>query len=1255
MGKYCCFTCPSKDYSEKKLSDQCPTCGKTYGFPLTNPPAAINQYKIVKALGRGFYAATFVAERGALKSKVVLKVSPKEFFTFFPGKDFSKECADHARVAEGTEHIVAIRDMLEADVDFGGVIVPSYIAELDHIDGHLLESYLDANASVSARSVAQIAIDLLKIRSELQAKSVNHNDLHAGNIIVQKLRPDARRVSSIDDSIRAVAIDLGSIADASKSNPEKTRLGDLHWIAAHLESLVGNLLRYPDRVSDLDNRLASALQLIIHSVSSNVENQRTPSASDLITQIEEAYHRSAQHWRPWGQPLILKNFDSSYNAQTMHAWHVPHLLVDPHGTWLNRISSQGPQVITGMRGCGKTMLLRALQFHARAAQQTEETSAKILHRISSDSYVGLFVSAQRLLDRIDPKEQVESDPFARLFVAYALEAVRALFHLRDLQADSVTQIAYREIAQVIASSLDYQDIFVGLSSLEQLENRLSYLLISLSRGDRSFKLPGHPGNTFPMLAEAVRRSTSLWESKQIFFLLDDVSTRYLSPEKITQLLSALLFQNQSCAFKLTSEVQTMELGLKSPGGNHPARVGRDLAVFDLGAEVYEKIKKLGKENGSNFVESILLQRVKHFSDHPSVKPSALLGDVPLETIAMEIGASASGSKKRKSIYRGITALSRMCVGDIGDVISLYESILRRASDKAAFPISAEIQSECFQDFCARRLYDLNRRGGYLKDVAKSFAEASNELLVRSCAGEVKGPRRIRQYSSLYVRITTGNLDEQIDKLRDLIDAGVFVFAGGSNVPRAKTRDANPTQQFKLTYRKIYGLVNFIGLAERDRFELSGPDLEEWLEHPSKGREILLRNLGGETADDDDVENVETVNQGEEIKTVEPETASVVPQQQSFLTLMSPSPTRSEAVVSKKAGESQAEDAAFLFNRPQAKELTASELSRLQFDCAVVGLGFEARTLESAQRLHAMCKPKSSLLIKYTEPGYGDQIRSLTRSSGSQAYELEYINVVKTGLPAQAGNVLIDITGLAKPVIFHAVRNQLLMSGKVWICHTGAETYYPLESDLDKILQADENKDRHALLEELSHVLTGEDAPYSVDNLLTSDSDETRQRVLCAFSSAKHERLLSLLDRREYDRIEIVAPTHETARGRVAQMAAEVAAKNNQNSNIQYIDSNNIEGVLNYLGRCYRTWYVDHGLNFEIGLTGSKLQAVAAAAVSASCKVSQCWYVRPKSFDPDRFTVGIGRTAYYEITLSSTGTEDVYTSGEGAVPRRGVAG
>ena len=99
------------------------------------------------------------------------------------------------------------------------------------------------------------------------------------------------------------------------------------------------------------------------------------------------------------------------------------------------------------------------------------------------------------------------------------------------------------------------------------------------------------------------------------------------------------------------------------------------------------------------------------------------------------------------------------------------------------------------------------------------------------------------------------------------------------------------------------------------------------------------------------------------------------------------------------------------------------------------------------------------------------------------------------------------------------------------------------------------------------------------------------------------------------------------------MAAENAARNYANSNVTKIDSNDISDVLTFFTNMYKLFYIDHGSNFEFGLTGSKLQAVACAAASAAYKVSQCWYLRPKQFDPERFTEGIGKTHFYEISLN----------------------
>ncbi len=183
----------------------------------------------------------------------------------------------------------------------------------------------------------------------------------------------------------------------------------------------------------------------------------------------------------------------------------------------------------------------------------------------------------------------------------------------------------------------------------------------------------------------------------------------------------------------------MHLTVPSPGGNHPARIGRDLDEFDLGAEVYSRLKRPGENNGKDFVERILVQRARHWSAHPPAAPHEILGDEQLERIAENIARSRSNSAKRKQVYHGLTALANVCVGDIGDVISLYEHIVGQR--KGAL-LPADIQSNAFQALCSKKLYVLNRRGGRLKDTAKSFAEASHELLVQSVEA-TEGSKRPR--------------------------------------------------------------------------------------------------------------------------------------------------------------------------------------------------------------------------------------------------------------------------------------------------------------------------------------------------------------------------------------------------------------------------------------------------------------------------------------------------------------------------------
>lgn len=486
-----------------------------------------------------------------------------------------------------------------------------------------------------------------KVVKLIRAKQVFHNDLHAGNIIIEKLRKESYRADAIDSSIRAVAIDLGSAAIQTKSDPKKQREGDISRIAEHIARLSAGLLTDPDGVSDHDFRLASTLQDIFQVLAAPAENTRFPSTHDLVVQVKLAYEVIPRHsWRSWRQPLALTSFGAAYNALTLEPWHVPALLIDPEGSWLNQISTPGPQIITGMRGCGKTMLLRALQFHARASQARGESTEAVINRIGDDGYMGLFVSAQRLIDRPGP-DHAGADPFTRLILAYAVEAVRSIMHMQDISPESADNRAHRFIGKALANIFHGAEPLSDSLDLDDLDARLSRALVQHSRPGGTLRLQVNPDDAFIHLAEAVRTCSPYWMNCRILFLLDDVSTRYLKGGPIRQLLSALLFQHPACAFKITSEVQTMELELRTPGENFLAREGRDYSVFDLGSEVYDKIK--GAE-GKDFVEKILSQRAAHFSAHPRTTPSQILGDENMETIAREIAETTSTSSKRKEVY-----------------------------------------------------------------------------------------------------------------------------------------------------------------------------------------------------------------------------------------------------------------------------------------------------------------------------------------------------------------------------------------------------------------------------------------------------------------------------------------------------------------------------------------------------------------------------------------------------------------------------
>ena len=190
-------TCPNTD-----ISDLCPECSRPYSYPLDTAPSTIGEFRIEAPLGRGFYAATYLATLGVLGAEAVLKVTPQETYRYFR-KDFIEESKLHLEVSQGTQHLARIITAFEADVAFGDEVIPCHVAHLQYVKGPTLAAFLADPDNRSARNLAQISIDLFSLMQELASKAKYHNDLHDKNIIIENLdRASYRSGDTIEPSIR---------------------------------------------------------------------------------------------------------------------------------------------------------------------------------------------------------------------------------------------------------------------------------------------------------------------------------------------------------------------------------------------------------------------------------------------------------------------------------------------------------------------------------------------------------------------------------------------------------------------------------------------------------------------------------------------------------------------------------------------------------------------------------------------------------------------------------------------------------------------------------------------------------------------------------------------------------------------------------------------------------------------------------------------------------------------------------------------
>lgn len=1192
----------------KQHPDFCPKCNKPYTFPLDDKPDKIDgRFKIIDSINRGFYGATYLVEHPITKGKFTFKLIPKEIYAHYK-KNFYKEIENYQLAANLDINIPKLIDAGEISVLFADTKIDCYFIQMEYIDGYSLKDFKNSS-ELNANKIAQVIYDLFDFLRKIEIAGLHHNDLHDGNIIIQFSSGEKGRLDAIDRTVKAYVIDLGSADDNERSSEQHSR--DVTWTVRHFKDMLDS---YWDRANQDEQRVLSRLNEIIITCSGR-EQVREINFEEYCNRIKSDVKQGEA---PWAYPKELITPGDYYNAQLMPIYYSSHLIFDPADKWKRNLTKPGPILLTGMRGCGKTILLMSLHFMARAQQGVNETKVQMVERLGKEKHVALFVSASTLLT--DPKSKELHLPNHKLILAFSENLIRCI---RFCEIESIGKINYDEIARLCTNLKELIPWFESPSSDFNtliIEERIEEALLKARKINKDDAGELNVHDAFDILAKRIQGCIDIWINKHVIYLLDDLSVRYLTQDNIDELLSQLCHQAERFSFKISTETPTLRL---KTGAGKVCRLDRDYEEFDLGNEVMHQLKS----SAVSFMENVLKKRVDLTHQYKGLSPTDLLGNQSYIEIAKNLAGSNPG--KRRGSYWGISALGVLSTGDIGDSIHMFNKMLEKSELDTQNIIPKNIQDSVIFDYSEKKLRKLARDNKWFYDHAVSFAQAS-QLELRESYGKKKLDNniKIRQYNEVFLRIDPNEAEDIFNKINELVEGGVFVFAGGT--PRSKTPGKKASLFLKLAFRKILGVTNLMPISFRDRFELSGKDLEDWLEEPTayKLRKTVSSTNSNESSEEISDWNWNDLDEQDSNAISSPGSPFV---QQSL----------EEYIIPKKGIPDKVCDIPYTVESSQLREMENTDI----VDKYIIGaLGFEDRSIGTWRNILRTGKPKRVTLIEYRNESNKESIIKLLKEANIAFDIIPYEKVISRGLQdidrdvitqfvkeISFDHVVLDVTSLIKPLIFLLTSEILKQKKELGIIHTNADKYFPNEEEIADIMPLLHN-DEKQFFEKADDLVKGELEPQSKMVIWQNRNPSSEVYLIC-FLSLKFLRVKKLLEELPVNFLSIIYPLstdgEDSARSRFAREIAQSFVS--ESGFILPTEYDDHVSAFKILKDSFIKYSLEFGLNFELGLTGVKMHIVAAGMLASIANLSGIYYT-PVSFEPSKYTKGTGKTTYTNLKI-----------------------
>ena len=855
-----------------------------------------HHYNLVRYIDHGNIGFVYEARsRDAPGWQIVLKLVPDERLPEFWQNEIRK--VSQLSKVPGVVHFHGLG---RGEEEFGHVEHSFTYTVWDYIPpGRNLKAFLDRDTNeVRPSFMIGLVEGVLKVLHACRCKGVlRHGDLHAGNILIGE--PDD---SVLDDALQprlpVYVSDFGYGATGVGRPPKDDYEG--------LANICNTALSRVDwdRATPLDRHTVLGLQGLFRKLlqePAHGEKREPLEILRALQAIKVAYRqRPLQSLRlSTEQEITLgNNEDTSF---TVGQFQVSEMLGERWELWKKLFVSAVPArsrilgrdiniVLTGPRGCGKTMLLRRLsaRLMVECGPPDDEGTA--------DGFVGVYVNANDIADAFADFPSHPSDTDVGRLICYAnlcfiseLLSVESSRSLKN-QEYSLPQQVLNLVQPLFRKTSSDSPLLIGENPLEEIRLRVERTKWEFSKNPANTIFPGYEDLSrilwLPKFIASARAACEWIGDRPVYLFVDDYTTPRVSIS-MQRVLNRLFFQRSSISSefvcKIATESATTFVAEDSSG--KILQDGDDYQLVDIGEEALF----MKEEERGRFLNRVLSRRLSADVRIPQAGRTlhGLLGNLGISKTefarrlragAREAAQTANverrGATKPSVLYHGEDVLASLWSGDTRIMIQLVQELLETGSavDKSqALPISAETQDRVFRDRGStwleaqarnrpsdlqtveaeiRRLrqespdYELTggSYGTHLKAVVEAFKSAAREALF--------GPVYVigrRQVPKMAFRI------EVTDELRlrplareiyrDLIRYGLFLRdARGKSVRGAMVP--------RLYLRRLLLPYCALALSKRDSVQMNCESFNDLLIKPDEFRQLYSEPRSGRNNTDD---------------------------------------------------------------------------------------------------------------------------------------------------------------------------------------------------------------------------------------------------------------------------------------------------------------------------------------------------------------------------------------------------------------------